>query len=130
MARFYFGSWNKAIEEAGFKPNPVKFSKKHIAQDGHLCDSLSEKIIDDWLLRNNIPHKVNVPYLDTKFTADFKVNDYYIEFFGLHNGLDRYNLSMKEKIRLIKQNHLKLIAIYPKDIFPESKLDTILKVIK
>lgn len=129
-AKLRFGTWNEAIKAAGFIPNPVRFAKKHMAEDGHPCDSLSEKIIDDWLSKNKIPHEINVPYQNTKFTADFKVKNYFIEFFGLRNGLDRYDLLMKEKIRLIKQNRLKLIAIYPKDIFPESKLDKILKVIK
>ena len=51
--RARFGTWNKAIEAAGFEPNPVMFSKKFIAKDGHICDSFSEKIIDDWLYSNN-----------------------------------------------------------------------------
>jgi len=50
-ARGRFGTWNKTIEAAGFKPNPVMFAKKWIAKDGHKCDSLAEKIIDDWLYR-------------------------------------------------------------------------------
>ncbi len=48
-ARLRFGTWNKAIEATGFEPNPVLFAKKHIANDGHKCNSLAEKIIDDWL---------------------------------------------------------------------------------
>ena len=48
-AREIFGSWNNAVEAAGFKPNPVLFAEKHTADDGHHCDSLAEKIIDDWL---------------------------------------------------------------------------------
>ena len=43
-----FGSWNKAVESAGFKPNPVIFARKHKANDGHICDSFAEKIIEDW----------------------------------------------------------------------------------
>lgn len=41
-----FGSWNKAIRDAGFSPNPVLFAKKFIANDGHRCDSFAEKITD------------------------------------------------------------------------------------
>lgn len=37
-----FGTWNKAIIEAGFIPNPVLFAKKYTANDGHRCDSLAE----------------------------------------------------------------------------------------
>ena len=42
-ARGSFGTWNNAIEAAGYKPNPVMFAKKYIAQDSHKCDSLNIK---------------------------------------------------------------------------------------
>ncbi|HUV72529.1 MAG TPA: hypothetical protein VMW25_06000 [Clostridia bacterium] len=126
MARFYFSTWNKAIKAAGFEPNPVKFAKKYTAKDGHVCDSLSEKIVDDWLSSRKISHRINVPYLGTKFTADFKVKDCFIEFFGLHGELKQYDFLMKEKLKLIKKYNLSLIAIYPKDIFREKRLSQIL----
>ena len=47
-ARDVFGTWNKAIEIAGYEPNPVMFAKRCVARDGHQCDSLAEKIIDEW----------------------------------------------------------------------------------
>ncbi len=125
-ARSRFGTWNKAIKAAGFKPNPVKFAKKYTAKDGHLCDSLSEKIIDDWLLLRKIPHERNVRYPNPKFTADFKVKDFWIEFFGLHHELKSYDRLMKQKLKEIKENDLKLISIFPKDIFPKFKLDQVL----
>jgi len=122
-----FGTWNHAIREAGLDPNPVLFAKKHVANDGHRCDSLAEKIIDDWLYARNVHHERNVPYFNTKFTADFKVNDIIIEFFGLHGQLKRYDVLMRKKMKLIQQHHLKLISIFPNDIFPTLRLDSILK---
>jgi len=126
-ARSRFGTWNKAIKAAGLKPNPVKFAKKYIANDGHKCDSLSEKIIDDWLYARKIPHQRNIRYLGTDFTADFKVMDVFIEFFGLSGELKTYDKLMKKKLKIIKDNRLKLISIYPKDLFPKSRLDYVLK---
>jgi len=126
VARFRFGTWNKAIKAAGFDPNPVLFAKKHVAKDSHICDSLSEMIIDNWLFARKISHEKNVPYLNTLFTADFKVKDIFIEFFGLHKELKRYDQLMKTKLKIIKDNNLKLIAIYPKDIFPKPRLNEIL----
>ncbi len=125
-ARRIFGTWNKAIIAAGFKPNPVKFAVKYIANDDHKCDSLAEKIIDDWLYARKIAHDRNIHYLDTKFTADFKVKNTLIEFFGLQGQLKRYDFLMKMKLRLIKENKLSVISIYPKDLFPKSKLNEIL----
>ncbi|MEK7577916.1 MAG: hypothetical protein AAB492_04900 [Patescibacteria group bacterium] len=125
--RRIFASWNIAIKEAGFSPNPVLFAKKYIANDGHKCDSFAEKIIDDWLFVKNILHERNVRYLNTRYTADFKIGDIFVEFFGLHGQLKRYDVLMKRKLKLIKQNKLKLISLFPDDLFPKSKLDVVLK---
>jgi len=56
-ARMRFGTWNKAITASGFAPNPVLFANKHTAKDSHICDSLSEKIIDDWLFAKKVIHE-------------------------------------------------------------------------
>ncbi|OGK35920.1 hypothetical protein A3A93_05715 [Candidatus Roizmanbacteria bacterium RIFCSPLOWO2_01_FULL_38_12] len=127
VARREFGSWNKAIIESGFKPNPVKFSKKYIANDGHICDSLAEKLIDDWLNTKQIIHERNARYNGTHFTCDFKVKDFYIEFFGLSNSSKKYDESMRRKLQFIKENKLKHISIYQKDIFPKFRLQVLLK---
>ena len=125
--RLRFGTWNKAIKAAGFKPHQVLFAKKYIANDGHKCDSLAEKIIDDWLTARKIPHQKNVFYPNSKYTTDFKVRGTFIEFFGLQGELRIYDQYMRKKLRLIRNNNLSLISIYPKDLFPKSKLDYVLK---
>ena len=126
-ARTKFGSWSKAIEAAGFVPNPVKFARKYIANDGHKCDSLAEMIIDDWLTVKNIFHEKSVRYPNTKFTADFKVNETYIEFFGLHGQHKTYDHLMNQKLQMVQKKKLKIVAIYPDDLFPRLKLDAILE---
>ncbi len=73
--RRIFGSWNKAITIAGFKPNPVKFANKFVAEDGHRCDSMAEKIIDDWLFIRNIKHETKISYNHHQMTADFKIGN-------------------------------------------------------
>lgn len=125
-ARDRFGSWNNAIKAAGFNPNPVKFANKHIANDGHKCDSLSEKIIDDWLYAKKISHEINTPYGKNRMTADFRVNNILIEFLGLQGELKEYDKSLTEKRKLWEQKKIKIIKIYPKDLFPKSKLDSLL----
>ncbi len=121
-----FGTWNKAIKAAGFRPHSVLFAKKYIANDGHKCDSLAEKIIDDWLTARKISHKRSVFYPNNKkYTADFKVNNTFIEFFGLKGQVKNYDKSMNRKLKFIKEEGLKLIAIFPEDLFPESKLEII-----
>jgi len=131
MARRHFKTWNKAIKAAGFKPNPVMFARKHTANDGHVCDSLAEKIIDDWLYTRKINHKRSIPYpSDLGLNVDFVIKDYWIEFFGLHGVHKRYDELRKIKLQLGKQYGLKLIEIYPQHLFPKNNLDQVLSIIK
>ncbi len=126
VAQRRFGSWNKAVSAAGFKTNAALFAKKFVAKDGHKCDSLAEKIIDDWLNAKKIAHQIHVRYGGTKFTTDFLVNGTFVEFFGLQGQLKKYDKLMQEKLRWITSQKLKLVSIYPNDLFPKSKLDTLL----
>lgn len=126
-ARNRFGTWNKAIEATGFKSNPVIFAKKYIANDGHICDSFTEKIIDDWLYSNYIKHKRNVPYPNSAYTADFLIKGKFVEFLGLSGELKEYDKNVKIKERLAEKYKLKLIKIYPKDLFPVNRLSEIIK---
>lgn len=123
-----FSSWNKAIKAAGFEPNPVMFSKKHVAKDGHKCDSFAEKIIDDWLYSNNIKHKRNIPYPNSPYTADFSIGKKFVEFFGLTGELTEYDKNVNAKQELAKKHNLRLIKIYPGDLFPTNRLKKIIKI--
>ncbi|MDP3917626.1 MAG: hypothetical protein Q8Q30_00405 [Candidatus Woesebacteria bacterium] len=125
-----YGAWNNFIKTIGFKPNHVVFAEKHIALDGHKCDSLAEKIIDDWLFRRGINHKINVPYpKNEKFTADFVIGNIWIEYFGLSGNLKRYDYLKRKKIKIAKRLELNLIELYPKDLFPKGNLNEKLKIL-
>lgn len=122
--RRVFGSWNSAISAAGFSTNPARFSQKYFAKDGHKCDSLSEKIIDDWLSARKILHTRNVRYPgQSKFTVDFLVeNKYWVEFFGLLGQLDTYSQLYKRKMLLAKKSNINIVSLFPADIFPVANL--------
>lgn len=124
-ARKRFGSWNNAVVAAGFKPNPVLFAKKWIANDGHKCDSFAEKVIDDWLYTRKLEHERSIPYQKYNMTADFKVKDTLIEFVGLQ-GVRVYDKNLKRKRRFWKKEGLQVIEIYPKNLFPKNQLETTL----
>lgn len=116
-ARKRFGTWNNAIQAAGFTPNPVMFSIKYTAKDGHVCDSLSEKIIDDWLYRKGLKHSRNIAYPEkSNITVDFVVNDCWIEFFGLYGQHKQYDIVHNEKLALAKKHKINLIKLYPKHL--------------
>ncbi len=125
IARRNFSSWNKAIIKAGYKPNDEKFTHKYTARDGHICDSLAEKIIDDWMFKRNISHQRSVYYPNQKrFKTDFLVeNKYWIEFLGLKGVLKRYDNLYKQKLEVAKINKIKIIELNPKDLFPVNRLN-------
>lgn len=130
-ARHTFGTWNKAVSASGFEPNPVRFAKKFTANDGHSCDSLSEKIVDDWLFARKIPHLTKIKYpWNNGMTTDFKVGDYWIELFGLCGQLKSYDNLMKEKLINIKKHKLKLIDLYLSDLFPINHLEEKLSILR
>ena len=123
------GSGNKAIEIAGLQPNRSHENRMYKrtrtkAVDGHVCDSVSEAIIDNWLTKNKIPHERNTHYPNSKHLADWSLsNDIFIEYFGLAKDSPRYDRSVSEKKRLCRKHNIKLIAIYPKDLYPKVRLE-------
>ncbi|MFH1894453.1 MAG: hypothetical protein ABH813_00920 [Patescibacteria group bacterium] len=132
----FFGSWNNAVIAAGFEPNRShsdRMYKRIItkASDGHLCDSASEAIIDNWLLKNNIPHKRDSFYPGTHYKADWEITlenqKIFVEYFGLANDSPRYDRAVGKKKNLCQKNNIPLIEIYSKDIFPRNFLESNLK---
>ena len=63
-----------------------------IARDGHMCNSLAEKTIDDFLSMHGVPARREPLYPDQIHRGDFLVLDFMIEYFGLRlRGLRRHN---------------------------------------
>ena len=128
-----FGSWTTAIQAAGLIPHRSHDHRmyrrmKTKANDGHVCDSISEAIIDNWLAENKIPHARDIRYPTTNHKADWAVknNNVFIEYFGLAKDSPRYDREVKLKKKLCRQNNIKLIEIYPKNLYPINRLDEIL----
>ncbi len=122
-----FGSWNAAIKAAGFKTNPIIFAYKFKSKDGHNCDSFTEKIIDEWLMDHQIPHERNHKYANTRMTADFLIKpNTILEFFGLAGVQKQYDKNIEKKRARCKNLNLKLIEIYPADIFENKNLPQLL----
>ena len=127
----FFGSWNNAIIAAGLLPNRSHSQRMYkrtntVALDGHLCDSVSEALIDNWLTKNNILHERNVTYPKTNHKTDWAVfvrgEKIFIEYFGLANDSPRYDRAIREKKNLCRKYRLQLIEIYPQDLYPEKNL--------
>ncbi len=124
-----FGSWNKAIEASGLVPNRShdnRMYKRSMAKaaDGHICDSISEAIIDNWLTEHRITHEKGVSYPKTNHKADWAIKNgkVLVEYFGLTKDSPRYDRDTRRKKNICRRNNIKLIAIYPEDIYPRPNL--------
>ena len=121
-----YSSWLNVLVEAGvLTRNILKTPRGYmcLAEDGHLCRSLGEKNIDDWLYSNGIPHEREVRYPGSKaFRADWKVGEYFIEYWGL-KGQEDYDEKMEIKKKLAQKYGISLISITPMELpFLDSKL--------
>lgn len=128
-ATHIFGSWNNTIIAAGLTPNRSHDNRMYRrlcgkAADGHKCDSVSEILIDNWFHKNKIKHLRYIPYPDTNHIADWSLNngEIFVEYFGLANDNPRYAHAIREKKTLCKNNKIKLISIYPSDLYPKIKI--------
>ena len=130
-----FGNWMRVLILAGVLEGYVRKTARGtfcLAEDGDLCLSMKEKAIDDWLFRNSIKHNKEFKYpqddefnLKKNLRCDWKVGNFYIEYFGLA-GLTDYDKKTKVKKALCSKQNIKLIEIYERDIFNLDKKLSIL----
>ena len=130
--RKLFGSWNNAVLAAGFTPNRSHDNRMYKrsnakALDSHLCDSVSELLIDNWLYQNNIPHERDARYPGTHHKADWQIisknQKIFVEYFGLANDSPRYDRAVKEKKEICHKHKIKLIEIYHWDLYPKRQFE-------
>lgn len=129
--KLVFGSWLNALIQAGILEDSTRKTSRgiqSIAKDGHICLSLGEKTIDDFLSSRGIQHEKEPRYPEGNYRADFKVGDSFIEYFGLA-GNPEYDIKTKAKIRLCRKHEIKLIALYPQDLISQKKLESKLSTI-
>lgn len=125
-----FGSWNAAILAAGLTPNRSHSQRMYKrtptqAKDGHICDSISEALIDNWLTDHEIAHERDAKYPTTNHKADWCIKgNTFVEYFGLANDSPRYDRAIKEKEGLCQEHGIKLVAIYSRDLYPTVRLES------
>jgi hypothetical protein len=131
-----FGNWLKCLSLAGVLDDGHRKTSRGIrclANDGHLCLSLGEKAIDDWLSNHNIPHEKESFYpFDEELNpnklsrTDWKIGNIFIEYAGLMDDSE-YASKMKRKKQLADKKGLYLIIIEPADLFSlDEKLETVI----
>lgn len=79
--------------------------------DGHEARSTYEQRVDDWLSQHGIAHQLEPRYpFDSRYRADFLVEDTYIEVWGVAND-PSYKARKANKIALCEANEVPLIGI-------------------
>jgi hypothetical protein len=124
FVKAHFKSWSHLLNDADLLTAPISKGKggyKSIASDGHLCLSIPERTICEFLTKFKIDHEKEPNYpkiMDNHLgdsRADWLIQDTYVEFAGMM-GVKEYELKMKKKVTFAKANGLKLIVITPKDV--------------
>lgn len=120
-----FGSWLNALVQAGILEDGTRRTSQGtqtIAKDGHVCLSLGEKTIDDFLFQRSITHEKEPHYPEGNYRGDFLVEDTFIEYFGLTGDPD-YDEKTKIKKKICKAHGIPLISTYPADLVSLKKLE-------
>lgn len=107
-------------------PTPIvrgAIGYRALAADGHVCNSLAEKVIDDWMHRNGIPHEKEPVYpgsvramVGGRVRADWLVGDTFVEYFGLQSS-PAYAKKTEAKLNACAQCGVRVLALYPGDEF-------------
>tara|TARA_B100001123_G_C15036809_1_gene917787 strand:- start:364 stop:861 length:498 start_codon:yes stop_codon:yes gene_type:complete len=118
-------SWFEAMYQANCLPDGTMKTPrgtKCVGKDGHICNSLDEKIIDDFMFLKKIPHEKEPFYPlhkklnpNGKKRADWRIGECFIEYFGL-TGDPTYDKKTISKIQLLYESGFDLIDIYPEDL--------------
>ncbi len=119
-----FGSWLGALVAAGVLEGGARRTSRgtqSLALDGHVCYSLGEKTIDDFLFRRGIAHDREPPYPEGAYRADFRIGDALVEYLGLA-GDPEYDAKTTTKQEIGRRHGLTLLLILPEDLATDGRL--------
>ncbi len=114
------GSYLQALKDSGILPDGARrliMGTLVEAEDGHICLSIPERDIDNWLYTANIAHRREPYYPNCGWRADWEVmgceHRIFIEYFGLV-GKEEYDHRARSKLELAREHGIELIAIEPR----------------
>lgn len=112
----------KSLELQGIEYQGQQFGEERIASDGTKCHSFCEWAITEWMIKNNIKYEKEVYYYTVMPQEecglkrfDWKVGDFYIEFFGIMDK-EFYKQRATRKISLCYKYKVNLIDLYYEDL--------------
>lgn len=112
-----FSSFTIALIAAGY--NPCKtLGSRYCADDGHMCDSYAEALVDNILCKMGVRHSIHENYPGSRLKSDFKIEDSikYIEYTGYKAVKNielkgKYNKRLEEKRILGKKLGIEILEI-------------------
>lgn len=119
-----FGTWLAALIAARLLEDGTRRMMRGtqcFARDGHVCLSLGEKTVDDFLTDTGLQHEKEPHYPDSNLRADFRIGDTFVEFLGL-KGQSDYDERTAIKRLMCKTRGLRLLLIEPKDLASRTTL--------
>jgi len=115
------GSFFKALVAAGILPPGSRRMTMGVitrAEDGHICFSIPEKDIDDFLFARGIPHEKEAAYPEGGLRADWELAEHtprtFIEYFGL-TGNPAYDEKSERNREIAGRHGIRLVEILPAD---------------
>lgn len=122
--RYQDWPWNDLLIQSGLlEATRTSRGTRIYAVDGHVCYSLYEKLVDDFLHIHDISHEIepNYPY-DVELNphsakrADWRLGDgTLVEMWGLEGDL-QYERKRQEKVALAGRHGLHILSIKPNDL--------------
>ena len=94
-----------------------------MATDGHVCYSLGERTIDEFLTAKGIAHEREPAYPIGGFRGDFLIGDTIVEYFGLA-GDPAYDEKTRQKRLICAEAGVSLIELYADDLVDEDRLES------
>jgi len=113
-----YDSWVEALAGAGLLPGWTRRTTRGVvtlAADGHKCSSYGERLIDDWLAANGVPHTRDPHYPGSGMRGDFAVGDIIIEYWGLA-GDAAYDAKSQIKREVAAAHRIDLLELFPADL--------------
>lgn len=90
--------------------------------DGTVVRSRIERFVADWLISNNINFEYEPNLQNSKFRADFRIENTFVEvcgMYGITNDIFGYDKRLQRKIEFYENNNLKYVLLFPQDITHE-----------
>lgn len=117
--------WTHVLLGAGLVDDGLRMARGTVvpARDGHLCLSLREKVVDDFLHQHQISHEREPLYPQDpainprgRFRADWVLADgTFVELWGLPDS-PKYAIRMAEKRELAGRYGIRLVEVFEADL--------------